>query len=479
MASNLADPIRRTARRLPGGTAVVEGPVAYSYRELWGAVCRTREALAHRGLRPGERVLVWLPNGLAFLAAHLGAMAGGLVSVPIKAENGPVEFAAAVADSGPRLLIADPERLARLPHGPPAGLEVLAAEELPLAGPDLDLPPAAVAEDHPASVIYSYFFGQGRAYGAVLSHRNHRFAARHCGRFHVIREGDRVYLVLPMLHVYAMGVAILPSFYQGATLYLGRSAAPRNLLRALTEHRITHLPAVPTLLELMRSYYDPEAHDLAAVHHLISGATFLPAEVHQAIAATLRAPLVQGWGLTECFPAVCNPPDGRNRPGTLGIADHPEIAYRVVDPEGRSLPAGEEGEIEIRSPGVMRGYFAAPEATARVLRGGWLRTGDLGWVDGEGYLRFARMLKPILNLAGNKVDPVEVGRVLGELPGVVTARVKTVTSGDGPLPEVLLAAEIETKPEARLSVEEVRGHCRKRLAAYKVPQVVEIAGVAP
>lgn len=472
---NLTEPIRRVARDRPDDPAIVDGARTFPYRELWSAIGRMAEELRRRGLKAGDRVLVWLPNGAPFLVAHLGTMAAGLLSVPLKAENGPAELGFAVADARPRLLVADRELLARLPEGLPPGLDVMAAEEIPLAGPPCDFSPEEVGEEHPASAIYSYFFGEGRPYGAVLTHGNHAFAATHCSRFHNIEAGDRVLIVLPMLHVFSLGMGILTSFYRGAAVYVGRSLRPRTILETLSAERITHLPGIPQIVEQLARYHDPARYDLSAIKHLTSGADYLPREIHERIERTLGVCLVQGYGLTESFPTVCNPPDEANRPGTLGIGGNPRIRYRILDRAGRELGVREIGEIVLQSPGVMAGYLDAPEATARVLRDGWLHSGDLGWVDERGYLHFDRLLKPIINVAGNKVDPVEVARVIERREGVAAARISAlVADGNGGLPEVALKAEVKLERGAQLEERDVRAHCRAWMAPYKVPQKVEI-----
>lgn len=475
---NLTEPLRRTALRDPALPAVVDGDASLSYRDLWSAVSRTAERLREEGLRPGDRVLVWLPNGARFLAAHLGAAAAGVLSVPLKAENGPVELLAALADARPDLVIADRELVERLPEGLPARLPWWPAEDVPLAGPPRDVEPLDVAPDHPASALYSYFFGEGRPYAAVLTHGNHLFAANHCAEFHDVQRGDRVLVVLPMLHVFAMGMAILTSLYRGATIHVGHSIKPRTLLDTLTRERITHLPAVPQLHHHLARFFDPERHRLGGVKHFVSGAAYLPGEVHGRIAGTLGVRLIQGYGLTECFPTVCNPPNGDNRPGTLGIGGNPEIHFRTVDPEGRPLGPGEEGEVVIRSPGVMSGYLDAPDATARVLRDGWLHSGDVGYVDEDGYLHFVRLQKPILNVSGNKVDPIEVAAVIERLPTVAAARIGPVTEVDEGLATVSLRATVQPAPGAEIQARDVRAHCRRWLAPYKVPGEVVFGPVS-
>jgi len=475
---NLNEPIRRVARDRPADPAVVDGDRTYSFRDLWSAVSRMAEALRARGLRPGDRVLLWMPNGAGFLAAHFGAMAAGLVSIPVKAENGPAELEFILGDSRPRLMIADRGLLARLPAGPPPDLECLVPDEV-LPGvpplPPLDIPPEEVPDDHPASVIYSYVFGEGRPYGAVLTHANHYYIGVFCAPFFRVDPGDRILIVLPMLHVFPMGMGILPAFYQGGTIYCGDALRPRTLLETISRERITHIPAVPQVFDQLARSHRPDRYDLGSIKNLTSGADFLPEEIHRSIQETLGVTVIQGYGMTETFPSVCNPPDERNRPGTLGVGVHADIRYRILDREGRELPPGQVGEIEMQTPCGMAGYLDAPEASARMLHDGWVRSGDLGWVDEQGYLRFDRLIKPIINLAGNKVDPLEVSRIIERCPGVASAAVSALVAPvNGGLPSVALKADVELERGAQLEDRDIRAYCRAWLAPYKVPQKIEL-----
>jgi long-chain acyl-CoA synthetase len=482
---NLTDPIRRVAHQRPHDPAAVDGEHVTTYRQLWSAISGVAVALERRGLRPGDRVMLWLADGAPFLAAHLGVMAGGLLSIPIKAENGPAELAAIAADSRPALLISERDRVARLPEGLPPDLPWLPADEI-LPGLDAagtarpagadDVTPAEVDDDTAASVIYSYVFGEGRSYGAVLTHGNHLFTGYAACAFFGVDTGDRVLVPLPMLHVFSMGRAILPALYQGGTVFSADPLRPRSILETISRHRIQHIPGVPQLfLQLARSHR-PDRFDLSSIKNLTCGADFLPPDVHELIEQRLGVTVIQGYGMTETFPTTSSPPDERNRPGTLGIGFHRDVHFRILGGDGAELPCGEVGEIDVRCPSGMAGYLDAPEATARLKRDGWIRSGDLGWIDRDGYLHFDRMQKPIVNVAGNKVDPIEVGRILERLPGVGAARVfgATASAADGGLPEVALHAEVELEAGADLAERDVRAHCRAWLAPYKVPQKIEL-----
>lgn len=472
---NLTEPIRRVARERPRDAALVDGERVYSFAELWSAISRMAEWFRRRGIEPSERVLLWIPNGFPFLAVHLGAMAAGILSIPIKAENGPVEFEFAAGDAKPRLLVAERALLARLPDGVPRSLDWIAVDELPIDGPSFDAAPEPVPDEHPGSAIYSYVFGEGRPYAAVLTHGNHLFLGNECQPFFLIDPGDRILILLPMLHVFPMGMGVLPAFYCGATIHVGDATRPRAILETISRHGITHIPAVPQVFEQLARCHNPQKYDLRSIKHLTSGADFLPEEVHRRIESTLGVMVVQGYGMTETFPSICNPPAGVNRAGTLGIGFHSSIRFRITNGDGAEVPPGEIGEIEVSSRGSMAGYLDAPEATARLKRDGWMRSGDLGYAGADGYLRFARLQKPIVNISGNKIDPREVAATIERKEGVRSAKVSGVTTPSPTgIPDVVLKAEVQVDPGASIVERDIRAHCRTWLAPYKVPQRVEL-----
>ena len=267
---------------------------------------------------------------------------------------------------------------------------------------------------------------------------------------------------------------MLSTLYRGGTLVIGRAVLPRSVLALMVSERITQLPAVPQLLAALARSYDPAKHDLSSIRQLISGADFLPEKPHREIQQRLGVTIVQGYGLTECFPLICNPAGDRNRPGTLGISADSRLRYRVVNAAAEPLGREQPGEIEIHCPTTMAGYLNAPAATARVLRDdGWLRTGDRGWIDGEGYLRFEGLIKPILNLNGNKLDRRELEAVIQELEPVESVRVEAIGAADeSEIPSLKIKATLTTTSGASLSERDVRAHCRQRLASYKVPAEV-------
>lgn len=206
----------------------------------------------------------------------------------------------------------------------------------------------------------------------------------------------------------------------------------------------------------------------------------MPAGQQAAFEKSLGAEMVQGYGLTECLPVICNPPGSRNRHGTLGVPGRRDIHIRIMGEAGQELPPGRIGEIQIRSTTTMVGYHRLPEDTLKIFDGDWLRTGDVGHLDEEGYLHFRGMTKPILNLNGNKVDPLEVRDAILEHPAVATATVSALpglpgSRGNG---HMRLCARVVPKQNKSLSHAELREFCVARLASYKVPQTIVVEACA-
>jgi acyl-CoA synthetase (AMP-forming)/AMP-acid ligase II len=247
---------------------------------------------------------------------------------------------------------------------------------------------------------------------------------------------------------------------------------PRGIFAEIERHRVTVLSSVPAMFECLAAYGRKDRYDLTSLRRLITGGAYMSAAREREVERALRAEIVQGYGLTECFPIICNPAGAGNRHGTLGIPGRRDITVRIMGSGGHLSPPGVVGEIQIRSKTTMVGYYELPDETKAMFDGEWLRTGDLGALDEDGYLHFHGMTKPIVNLNGNKVDPLEVRDVL--LEHIAVAAVEVSTSQNN-----LVDLEEETRihahviPKLHLTVTEadLRAFCVTRLAPYKVPQI--------
>lgn len=465
------------ARRAPDKEAVVAGGRSVSFDGLWRRIAGASAVYRERGIAPGEAVAIVVPNGVEFLALHFGALAAGIVSLPVKAEYRAFELSRIVADCQPRLLVATRRWLAEnRPFLSVPSLATVTVEDLgDLAERGENGPPLAVPGSAPASFNVTYF-GGGVPRAAVLTHANHLLAATGYARHQRFGHDERFLVFLPMAHVYALSGCVNSGLICGGALVVIESSTPRAILRAVEEHRITVLSAVPAVYEMLARFPCKERYDLSSLRLCVCGGAFLPAALQRELEAVLGWPIIQGYGLTECLPVICNPPGGGNRVGTLGVPGRRDIHVRVLDGRGQPLPVGEVGQIAVRSPTVMREYCAAPEDTARALSDGWLRTGDLGWLDTEGYLHFHSMTKPIINLHGNKVDPLEVAAALETHPAVAAAKVWAAAIGDVSRTVATLELRAAVEPAAGCEVDgpELQRFLRERLARYKVPCRIEV-----
>jgi long-chain acyl-CoA synthetase len=206
---------------------------------------------------------------------------------------------------------------------------------------------------------------------------------------------------------------------------------------------------------------------------MISGGEYLPPDLYFNIVKGLKIPLVQGYGLTECMPIICNVPGGPDKPESLGIPGRKDILVKIVNPEMKNLETGKVGEIIIKSPTTMKRYHNRPEDTKNTFYNGWLKTGDLGRIDHEGFLFFFGLKKKIYNLSGLKVDPFEL-----ELVGKLNPKVKDIKISaetiEGILPRKALVADVLINDNATLEEKELREFYKSNIALYKVPKYIKL-----
>ena len=293
-------------------------------------------------------------------------------------------------------------------------------------------------------------------------------------------EGTEVMAAaLPLFHLFGLIVSMSVGVMIGATLLL--IADPRDaaaLAVALAEHQATLLPAVPVIFQALCREATPA--QLRSVRWAISGAAALPMSVKADFEALSGARLVEGFGLTEAMVVThCNPMRGENRPGSIGLP-LPDVEARIVGLDESAVQArltpGELGELVVRGPALMAGYFARPDETALVLRAGWLHTGDVGHMDADGYFYVLGRQKDVIKVGGLQVWPREVEDVIAALPQVAEA---AVAGGLHLEHGETVKAWVVLKPGQALSAEEVRAACRQKLAIYKAPREVVFVDQLP
>ncbi len=450
---------------------------ALTYAELDERARRFAAFLAARGVGRGERVAILLPNLPEVALAYFGAIAAGAVAVPVNYRLSAPEVAYVLEDSGAAALVTTPVQLERLSALPAARalrtrLAVGGAGEgaLPFAAV-LEAAPRPAPEPASPGEVSTLLYTSGTTgfpKGAMISHRNTLFNARSCRRVLGYREDDVGLVSLPMFHVTALHTQLVAFLAVGAEMVIQAEYDTQRMLELVSRHRVTSLFFVPAIYKLVTLRPDLSRYDLSAVRFAGYGGAPMAPETIEAIQRILPGVrLCNCYGLTESSSlATVLPPElALSRAGSVGRAV-PDTEAEVRGPLGERLAPGEPGELFLRGPNIVQGYWGAPEKTAQALQGGWLRTGDLARIDADGIVTILDRVKDMINRGGEKIYGLEVENVLYAFPGVAEAAVVGVPH---PVFGEVPAAFLVALPDAALDPEALHRHCRDRLADYKVP----------
>jgi long-chain acyl-CoA synthetase len=477
LAANLADTIRAHGGRV----AVRVGHAAMTYRGLDEASAGVAGLLHERGVKPGDRVGVMLPNVAEFLVVYYGVLRAGGVVVPMNPLLKVREVAYYLGDSGARLVFAW-HVFADEAMG---GAERADAEAVivdPGSFPDLvatAVPDFTVVDrrDEDTAVILYTSGTTGQPKGAELTHGN-LISNTEVARTDIVRAhpDDVIFGGLPLFHVFGQTVALNVAVAAGACLSLLPRFDPGQALAILAEHHVTVFEGVPTMYVALLHAPDRADYDLSALRMCISGGAALPVEVLRGFEEAFGCTVLEGYGLSETSPiASFNHPGKERKPGSIGTPIR-DVRMRVVDNADQEVPQGEVGEIVIQGPNVMKGYWQRPEATAEAMRDGWFHTGDLARVDEEGYFYIVDRKKDLVIRGGYNVYPREIEEVLYEHPAVAEAAVIGL-----PHPSLgeEVGAAVALKPGAVITADELRDYVKGQVAAYKYPRHVWIVDALP
>jgi long-chain acyl-CoA synthetase len=485
---NIALGLERAAHARGDHPAVVFEGSSISYRELARRVRAVAAGLARAGVRRGDRVALFLPNVPEFAIVYHALMRIGAVAVSVSAASKRDEVRHVVADAAAVAVVTAPDLLANVP--PPAEIPTVRAifADVPAADPRAaavtplsslldatpdDAPPVDVDAGTPAAILYTSGT-TGRSKGAVLTHGNVVSNVEATRRIVGFRETDVTVCFLPLFHCFGQNFILNATLFAGATLVLQRRFVPDDALATCERHRVSMFFGVPTVyIALLAHPRSTEA--LRAVRYFFSAAAILPTHVERAWHERTGQHIHEGYGLTETSPFASYNHARAHKSGSLG-APIDGVQMRVVDAEGRSVGAGEVGEICIKGPNVMLGYFGRDEDTARAIVDGWFHTGDVGYRDDEGDYFLVDRVKDMINVAGFKVWPREVEEILFGYPGV---RESAVVGVPDDVTGESVKAYVVPVDGGSVVVEELLARCREKLSAYKVPRHVEIVASIP
>jgi long-chain acyl-CoA synthetase len=479
--ADLSSVFDQAAADHPDRPAVRMDGLVLSYAELRDAAGRLTCLLWSLGVTPGDRVAIMLPNVPAFPIVFFGALGAGAVVVPMNPLLKSREVAYYLGDSGAKVLFAWQAMAGEAAKGAAeAGARVVEVDEPHLAGLLADLAPVCASTqrsgDDDAVILYTSGT-TGRPKGAELTHENlMRNAGLTAATLLNASPDDVVMGCLPLFHVFGLTCGLNATIMGGGTLTLLPRFDPAKALEIIGRDRVTIFEGVPTMYAAMLHHPDHAGADTSSLRTCISGGSAMPVEIMRGFEQAFGCEILEGYGLSETSPvASFNHPGRVRKPGSIGTPVE-GVEMRVVDADGRELPAGEPGEIAIRGHNVMKGYWGKPEATAEAIRDGWFLTGDLATVDDDGYYRIVGRKKDLIIRGGYNVYPREIEEVLHEHPAV--AEVAVIGIPHTELGEEVGAAVV-LKPGASATPEELRAFAKERVAAYKYPRHVWLARQLP
>lgn len=499
---NVVELVRARAPEFAALPAVIERPGAEAelvrtHAELWARVDRLSSAFAALGLRKGDVVAAWLPDRAEAIEAELASLQSGLVWASFNTRYTWNETRELMADCEPRLLIADPEHLERIP--PQASLPPLLLVEDARADSAAAAPPRAVAARYEEALAAAspepalprispedlarlrYTSGTtGRPKAAMLPHRVYLASLRNLqAELHPMDRDDRVLHVAPLTH--ASGAMMFPVLATGgANLLPRRPFDAGEALATIERERVTAFFAVPTILQRLVEHPDAATRDLSSLRTIFYGGAPTPPEKLEPVVRRLGPKLVHIFGMTEApYPIATLRREehwvGNPRLGSIGRPTA-ICEVKIVRDDGSEAEVGEIGELWIRGENVMSGYWRDEAETRRALRDGWLASGDLATRDAEGFLRIVDRRKDVIISGGFNVYAAEVEATIAAHPSVSEAAVVGLPHPDW---GETVAAFVVPRAGATLDEESVKAWCRERLTGYKNPRVVRIVADLP
>jgi long-chain acyl-CoA synthetase len=460
----------------PRRAAASDPSLALDYASLRSAaVALATRIREHDPAGASPHVGILAPTSTIAAAAILGCWYAGRVPVPLNFLLSPGELAGIVRDAGLRLVLTIEHFAPQAAQLSGLGVRSLTVDAKSLAAPATPaVPPASAAPTDTGVILYTSGTS-GTPKGVCLSFDNLVRNVETCIE-HMRIPPDAVLLsVLPQFHSFGFTAMTLVPLLLGASVWYLPRFSPTAVVGMIAEKRITVFMAVASMYAALLQLKQVEPGALGTLTLAISGGEPLAPAVASAFEERFGVEICEGYGLTETSPVVSINQPWDRRPGSVG-RPLPGVEVIAADVDGRALPVGQQGELLIRGHNVMRGYYNQPWETANVLRGGVLRTGDLGYVDRDGFVFITGRAKELIIIGGENVHPREIEVVLAEHPAVAEAAVvgrPDALRGDVPIAFVLL------KPGLRASALELREHCRTRLAGYKVPREVHVADDLP
>ncbi len=485
-ANNLPELLELRAQAAPEKVFLFSEPDGrrYSYRDFLAAVSRAARMLASRGVGRGDVVSLLLPNSAEYVIAYFACFELGALAGPVNSLLKPEEMAYVIGNSEAKALLyhtqfapqveealgllkTPPEAIVFDDEGAAAGaFSAAEREDRPVLG-----------KDDEAIIIYTSGT-TGKPKGCLLTHGNLLANARQIVDWLGFDERDRLLSVMPLFHMNAVSVTTMSALHAGASTVVSQRFSASRFWEIISDYSVTSFGSVATMLSMLLKTYPegvPEGFETGTLRFAMCGSAPVPSEVLRRFEETFKCLVIEGYGLSESTcRSTFNPPDERRRPGSCGMSIGNEM--RVVDEEDREVSACELGEIVLRGENIFKGYFRNPEATEHAFRGGWFHTGDIAYVDREGFFFIADRKSDMIIRGGENIYPREIDELLYTHESIAEAAAVGV-------PDELYGEEVSAfvvlKEGREASEEEIIAFCREHLADFKCPKSVRFLDAMP
>jgi acyl-CoA synthetase (AMP-forming)/AMP-acid ligase II len=483
----IATLLDRHAKKRPEQVAYWDSSRSVTYAQLAERTASIATNLTKSGLKEGDKLAIYLPNGVDWIEACFAALRAGAVVVPISFDAAEGEISYRLTDAGCSLVITVAARKDLI--GKICGDAGIAPSVIFARAEQAGTSMAELAESRGAapldpddidrSSFIIYTSGTtGRAKGVLLSLRGMLWITASCwAPIAQLTEKDVVLSPLPLFHSYGLNLSVLSVLAVGASEHIMEKFSPQQALDLLQTGKYTILPGVPTMFHyLLHRAQESGVERLGAVRLCISAGAIMPATLNKAFEERFKTRLLDGYGITETSTMVTmNWLRGARPMGSCGLPV-PGLAVRIVDPLSlEDVPIGAEGELIVRGPNLMQGYHNKPTETASALRRGWYHTGDLAKSDPAGYLTITGRIKELIIRGGQNIAPAEIEEVVVRHPQVKDCAVVGIRHATlGEVPCLFVVAE-----ENELDVASLMDHCRAHLSSYKIPEATHLVGEIP
>ncbi|KAA0547601.1 fatty acid--CoA ligase family protein [Bacillus sp. BGMRC 2118] len=498
---NISAKLLENARQYGTKPAYVFQDTETSYLEFNGAVSKFAHALSEMGIKKGDHIALLLGNSPHFVIGLYGALRAGATVIPINPIYTPDEIGYILNDADVKVVVAldllvplfekmnpllpkiEHLVICETPKGNEATLDVTQLSIFPkmksftnfIASGDPMFQGPEVHEDDTAVILYTSGT-TGKPKGAMLSHKNVYSNAQDVANYLNISETDRVIATLPMFHVFCLTVALNAPLLNGGTVIIVPRFSPGDIFSIIKKYDATVFAGVPTMYNFLLQYPEGSVEDLRSLRLCISGGASMPVALLKSFEKKFQVAISEGYGLSEAAPVTCfNPLDRERKPGSIGMSIV-NVENKVVNELGDEVPVGEVGELIVRGPNVMKGYYKLPEETVHTIRDGWLYTGDLARMDEEGYFYIVDRKKDMIIVGGYNVYPREVEEVLYSHSSVMEVAVIGVP--DMNFGEAVKCFVVVKEGES-VTEEMLVSYCADHLAKYKIPSSIEFLEELP